>query len=393
MTQQPGSLPSPLDGVRVLDFSRVLAGPYCTMMLGDLGADVIKVESPEGDDTRRWGPPYQGTESAYYLCCNRNKRSLVLDFSTPRDLDIARKLALRSHVIVENFKLGMMERWGLSYEELSAENPSLIYCSISGYGRTGPDAPLPGYDYVMQGAGGIMSITGEPDGPPGKVGVAIVDLTAGMFALSAILAALRVRDLTGLGQRIDLSLLDSHLAWLANVGSNYLISGETPKRYGHAHANIVPYQAFEASDGWVVLSVGNDRQWTRFCTVIDRPDLAADQRFATNSDRVRNRAVLVSLLEALFRTRPRSDWLSILQAADVPAGPVNTVDRALSDPQVEARGMVQTVDHPTIGPFRMVASPLKLESTPPTIRRHPPTLGEHTDEILRELLSIAEANP
>jgi formyl-CoA transferase len=389
------TLPLPLEGVRVLDFSRVLAGPYCTMMLGDLGADVIKVESPEGDDTRRWGPPYQGTESAYYLCCNRNKRSIVLDLTTDGDRDIARKLALKSHVIVENFKLGTMERWGLSYEELSAEDPSLVYCSISGYGRTGPDAPLPGYDYVMQGVGGIMSITGEPDGPPGKVGVAIVDLTAGMFALSSILAALRVRDLTGQGQRIDMSLLDSHLAWLANVGSNYLISGEVPQRYGHAHANIVPYQAFEASDGWVILAVGNDRQWLRFCAAIDRPDLAADPRFITNSDRVRNRSLLVPLLETLFRTRTQSAWLSLLQASDVPAGPVNTVDRALSGPQVEARRMVRTVDHPAIGPFRMVASPLKLELTPPTIRRHPPTLGEHTEEILRELLpaSSTEARP
>jgi len=389
MTEQPGPLPLPLDGVRVLDFSRVLAGPYCTMMLGDLGADVIKVESPEGDDTRRWGPPYQGTESAYYLCCNRNKRSIVLDLATPHDQEVARKLALKSQVIVENFKLGTMERLGLSYEKLSAENPTLVYCSISGYGRTGPDAALPGYDYVMQGVGGIMSITGEPDGPPGKVGGAIVDLTAGMFALSAILAALRVRDLTGRGQRIDMSLLDSHLAWLANVGSNYLISGETPQRYGNAHANIVPYQAFEASDGWVILSVGNDRQWARFCAAVDRPDLAADPRFTTNSDRVLNRNTLVPLLEDLFRTRTQSEWLSLLQAADVPAGPVNTVDRALSGPQVEARGMVQTVDHPSIGPFCMVASPLKLEVTPPTIRRYPPTLGEHTDEILRELLSAS----
>jgi formyl-CoA transferase len=294
-------------------------------------------------------------------------------------------------VIVENFKLGTMERWGLAYEDLSAENPSLIYCSISGYGRTGPDAGLPGYDYVMQGVGGIMSVTGEPDGPPGKVGVAIVDLTAGMFALSSILAALRVADLTGRGQRIDISLLDSHLAWLANVGSNYLISGEVPQRYGNGHPNIVPYQTFEASDGWVILAVGNDRQWSRFCVAVERPDLANDHRFATNAERVRNRSTLVPVLEALFRTRTQSAWLSLLAAADVPVGPVNTVDRALSGPQVEARRMVQTIDHPAIGPLRIVASPLKLESTPPTIRRHPPTLGEHTEEILRDLL--AESSP
>src|SRR5436190_2532171 len=240
----------PLQDIRVLDLSRVLAGPYCTMMLGDLGADVIKVESPEGDDTRRWGPPYQGSESAYYLCCNRNKRSVVLDLSTPDGRDLVRRLAMQSHVLVENFRVGKMEGWGLGYEELSAGNPGLVYCSISGYGRTGPDAALPGYDFVMQGVGGIMSITGEADGPPMKVGVAIVDLTAGMFALSAILAALRVRDLTGRGQRIDISLLDCHLAWLANVASNYLVSGEVPGRYGNGHPNIVPYDTFATSDGW-----------------------------------------------------------------------------------------------------------------------------------------------
>jgi formyl-CoA transferase len=391
MTEQPGALPSPLEGIRVLDFSRVLAGPYCTMMLGDLGADVIKVESPEGDDTRRWGPPYQGTESAYYLCCNRNKRGIVLDLTTERDRDVARTLDLRSHVIVENFKLGTMERWGLSFEDLAPRNPGLIYCSISGYGRTGPDASLPGYDYVMQGVGGIMSITGEPDGPPGKVGVAIVDLTAGMFALSSILAALRVRDLTGQGQRIDLSLLDSHLAWLANVAGNYLVSGDIPRRYGNAHPNIVPYQAFEASDAWFILAIGNDRQWSRFCAAVARPDLTSDPRFTTNADRVRNRSALVPILTSLFRAHPRSHWLTLLQSAGIPTGPVNTVDLALTGPQVEARGMVQTIDHPGIGPFRTVASPLNLESTPPTIRRHPPMLGEHTAEILRELSISGEA--
>jgi formyl-CoA transferase len=389
---QPPHLPLPLDGIRVLDFSRVLAGPYCTMMLGDLGADVIKVESPQGDDTRRWGPPYQGGESAYYLCCNRNKRGVVLDLTTDTDRDIARKLAARSHVIVENFKLGTMEHWGLGYEELSRDNPAVVYCSISGYGRTGPDASLSGYDYVLQGVGGIMSITGEPDGPPAKVGVAIVDLTAGMFALSSILAALRVSDLTGRGQRIDISLLDTHLAWLGNVASNYLVSGEVPVRYGNAHPNIVPYQAFRASDGWVILAVGNDGQWSRFCAAIERADLAADPRFATNADRVRNRATLVPLLEQIFSERTQAGWLSLLQASGVPAGPVNSVDRALNSPQAEARRMVHSVDHPGIGPVRMIASPLKLEETPPTIRRHPPMLGEHTEEVLREFLDVPAAS-
>jgi len=386
MRTEPTTPKSALEGIRVLDFSRVLAGPYCTMMLGDLGADVIKVESPLGDDTRRWGPPYVGSESAYYLCCNRNKRSIVLDLATVEGRDIARHLALQSDIIVENFRLGTMEKWGLGYSELSAQRPDLVYCQISGYGRTGPDAHLPGYDFVIQGAGGIMSVTGEPDGPPTKVGVAIVDLTAGMFALSAILAALRVRDLTGQGQRIDMSLLDSHLAWLGNVGSNYLLSGEIPPRYGNAHPNIVPYQALATADGWVIVAVGNDAQWIRFCDAIGRLDLVEDPRFATNSGRVTWRDTLCPLLQEVLLTRTSGEWLALFERADVPAGPVNTVDRALNTPQVAARGMVEEVAHPTLGLLRMIASPLKLEGTPPMIRRHPPLLGEHTEEVLGEVL-------
>lgn len=382
------ALQSPLDGIRVLDFSRVLAGPYCTMMLGDLGADVIKIESPSGDDTRHWGPPYLGSEAAYYLCCNRNKRSVVINLATPDGRDISRKLAAQSHVLVENFKLGSMEGWGLGYEELSARNPGLVYCSISGYGRTGPEAGLPGYDYVMQGVGGIMSVTGAADGPPVKVGVAIVDLTTGMFALSAILAALRVRDLTGQGQRIDMALFDSHLAWLANVGSNYLVSGEVPARYGNGHPNIVPYEIFATSDGWLVLAVGNDRQWQRFCAAIDRHDLAQDPRFATNPERVQNRSLLVPIVAELVHRRTTVEWLALLREAHVPGGPVNTVDRALEHPHAAARGMVQQMEHAGAGPLRMVASPLKLEATPPGIRRPPPLLGEHTGEVLREVLGL-----
>jgi formyl-CoA transferase len=360
------------------------------MMLGDLGADVIKVESPEGDDTRKWGPPYLGSESGYYLCCNRNKRSIVLDLSTPEGRDIARRLALQCHVLVENFRVGTMEKWEIGYDDLSTHNPGLIYCSISGYGRTGPDAHLPGYDYVMQAIGGIMSITGEENGPPVKVGVATVDLTAGMLATSAILAALRVRDITGVGQRVDMSLFDSHLAWLANVGSNYLISGQAPRRYGNGHANIVPYRAFAAQDGWIVVAIGNDRQWQRFCQAIERPDLVEDRRFVTNADRVVNRSILVPILESIFLKGKTQHWLRQLEQADVPSGPVNTVDRALESRQAEARGMVQEIAHPDLGPLRMVASPLKLESTPPTIRRHPPMLGEHTDEVLIELLRVGQ---
>ncbi len=381
----PTSNLQPLSGIRVLDMSRVLAGPYCTMMLGDLGADVIKVESPEGDDTRRWGPPYKGGESAYYLCCNRNKRSIVLDLDAEEGRAAARQLASRSQVLVENFRTGAMEKWGLGYEQLAPDNPGLVYCSISGYGRTGPLSHLPGYDFVMQGVGGVMSFTGEPDGPPQKVGVAIVDLTAGMFALSAILAALRVRDLTGMGQHIDISLLDSHLAWLANVAGNYLVSGEVPPRYGNAHPNIVPYQAFATLDGWLVVAVGNERQWVRLCEALSRPDLPADPRFATNPARVQNRLALVPLLEAIFAGRTPAEWLSLLEMADVPAGPVNNVAQALSHPQVAARAMLQEVSHPGIGTVKMVASPLKLSNTPPTISRHPPLLGEHTQEILEEL--------
>ena len=371
----------------MLDLSRVLAGPYCTMMLGDLGADVIKVESPEGDDTRRWGPPYAESESAYYLSCNRNKRGIVIDLSNVDGQDVARRLMLKCDVIVENFRAGTMEKWGLGYEALHNEHPGLVYCSISGYGRSGPDAEVPGYDLVIQGEGGIMSITGEQHGPPSKVGVAIVDLTAGMFAMSSILAALRVRDRTGQGQFIDLSLFDSHLAWLGNVGSNYLISGRDPARYGNAHPNIVPYQAFETLDGWIIVAVGNDRQWRSFCQAIEQPDLATDPRYTTNDGRVTNRDLLVPALAAIFKAESSEQWLTRLKAASVPSGPVNTVAQALESPRVEARKMVQEVDHPTIGPLRMVASPLKLERTPPDIRRHPPLLGEHTDEILREMLA------
>ena len=380
--------PSALDNVRVLDFSRVLAGPYCTMMLGDLGADVVKVESPQGDDTRRWGPPYLGTESAYYLCCNRNKRGIVLDLSTAGGQETARRLAIQCDVLVENFRVGQMERWGLGYDHLAPDNPRLIYCGISGYGRTGPFAAQPGYDFVIQGMGGVMSITGEPNGPPQKVGVAIVDLTAGMFALSSILAALRVRDLTGVGQRIDISLLDSHLAWLANVASNYLLSGDVPPRYGNAHPNIVPYQVFRASDDWLILAVGNDAQWVRFCRAVGHDELSTDPRFTTNSERVNNRDSLRPILENLFTTRSSGEWLALLAEADVPSGPVNTIAQALHHPQARARNVVQELRHPTLGPLPTVASPLRLEHTPPSMRRHPPLLGEHTNEVLGEWLGL-----
>jgi formyl-CoA transferase len=287
---------------------------------------------------------------------------------------------------VENFKRGTTERWELDYDSLAAGNPALVYCSISGFGRTGPLADLPGYDYVMQAMGGVMSITGDSGGPPMKVGVAIVDITAGMLACSAILAALRVSETSGRGQLIDMSLFDAHLSWLANVGSSYLVTGETPARYGNGHPNIVPYQAFRASDGWLVLAVGNERQWQRFCHAVGRADLAADALFATNELRVTNRSALVPLLETLFAGHTVGEWVALLREHDVPAGPVSTVDRALESEQAQARGMVQTVEHPG-GPLRLVASPLGLTATPPAIWRRPPLLGEHTDEVLREVFA------
>jgi formyl-CoA transferase len=299
-------------------------------------------------------------------------------------------LAAKCDVLVENFKLGRAEKWGLGYEQLAESNPGLVYCSISGYGRTGLQANLPGYDYVIQGAGGVMSITGEPGGPPTKVGVAIVDLTAGMFALSSILAALLARKDSGRGQRIDMALFDAHLAWLANVGSNYLVSGEVPGRLGNGHPNIVPYQTFQAADGWIIVAVGNDRQWQRLCSVLNRPDLAHDARFTTNAERVRNRDLLVPMLDAMFRECSTDDWLLTLEQADIPCGPVNTVDKALESDQARAREMVQEIEHPTIGPLRLVGSPLRLEGTPPRVRRYPPLLGEHTDEVLAEVLGLGK---
>ncbi len=376
----------PLEGVRVVDLSRVLAGPYCTMMLGDMGADVIKVEVPgRGDDSRAWGPPWAGTESAYFLSANRNKRSITLNFRTEGGRRVLLGLVRRADVLVENFIPGTLDRLGLGYEHLKEVNPGLIYCSISGYGYDGPYATRPGYDFIAQAEGGIMSVTGEPEGPPMKVGVAIADITTGMFAAAAILAALRHRDRTGRGQRVEVSLLESVVGWLANVASNYLVSGEVPRRYGNAHPNVVPYQAFATADGWVAIGVGNDAQFRRFCEVIGRPELAEDPRFRTNSDRVVNREVLIPILEEVFKTRTTAEWIEALVAADLPCGPINTVDKVFRHPQVLHRRMLEEVDHPTAGRIRLVGIPYKFSETPLSIRRHPPTLGEHTEEVLREL--------
>ena len=379
----------PLENIRVLDLSRVLAGPYCTMLLGDLGADVLKVERPgSGDDTRQWGPPFAAGESAYYLCCNRNKRSLTVNLKSDEGRTLVARLAAVSDVLVENFLPGTLDAWGLGYETLKQANPRLVYCSITGFGQTGPLRDAPGYDILIQAMAGVMSITGEPAGNPMKLGVAISDITAGLFASNAILSALFARERTGAGDRIDIALFDSTVAWLANVGSNYLVSGEVPRRLGTAHPNIVPYQAFQAADQSIIVAVGNDAQFREFCRVIDRPDLAADERFATNARRVECRADLLPLLASLLVQRPAADWLERLERAGVPAGPVNSIDQVFRSQQLAERMMIMAVEHPRIGPLKLAGSPLKMASSAGTPVRPPPLLGQHTDELLMELLGL-----
>jgi formyl-CoA transferase len=375
-----------LADIRVVDFSRVLAGPYCTMLLADLGADVIKIENPiGGDDTRQWGPPWLDGQSAYYLSVNRNKRSIALDLKQPKDLEIAHRLAEAADVLVENFKVGGMVGFGLDYETLSKSNPGLVYCSITGYGQDGPYADRPGYDFILQAEGGLMSITGPREGQPSKVGVAIVDITAGLFASHAILAALHHREKTGQGQHIDVALLDAQLGWLANVAQNYLVSGQPPKRYGNAHPNIVPYETFETADGWLALGVGNDRQYERLCDIANRMDLWEDERFQTNPERVEHRRDLLPLWQAVFLTRTTADWVGTLTQAGIPVGPINDIPAALSHPQTIARQMVQEVKRDGGQPVRLVGPVAKLSRTPSEISTPPPTLGEHTREILEEL--------
>lgn len=373
-----------LAGLRVLDFTRVFAGPFCTMLLADLGAEVLKIERPEvGDDTRAWGPPFAWGESAYYLCLNRGKRSLALDLGTPDGVEEARRLAARADVLVENFSAGWMAERGLGPKQLRAENPRLIYLSLTGYGQTGPDADLPGYDVLVQGRAGLMSITGEVDGPPLKVGVAVSDLTAGLYAAVGVLAALRGREATGEGAYLDLSLLDCQVAGLANVASSYLVSGELPRRWGNAHAAIVPYERFDAADAPFILAVGNDAQWRRCCACLERPEWADDPRFVTNAARVTHREALTALLRAALAPRTRAEWLDRFRAADIPAGPVQSLDAVFADPQVLARGMLQRLDHPTIGPLPLVANPLLRDATPPV---PPPRLDEGGRELAERWL-------
>ena len=372
-----------LSDVVVIDLSRVLAGPYCTMMLGDMGATVIKIEQPgKGDDTRHFGPPYVAGESAYYLGLNRNKRSITLDFNNPEHMKRLLELVSTATVLVENFRPGMLERQGLGYETLRAMNPGLIYCSISGYGHDGPYAMRPGYDFVAQAESGIMSVTGEIEGEPQRVGSPVADVSAGLYACMSILAALHVREKTGKGQHIDISLLEAAVSLLSNVSSNFLISGEEAERYGNGHPNIVPYQAFRTQDGHIVVSCGNDRLYQTFCRLLGREDLAMDPRFATNPQRVRNREELVPILQELFLQRKTADWLTELRAAGIPCGPINTVSQVFSDPHLQARGFFWECEHPTAGTIKLSGSPIRLSETPTRLYKAPPLLGEDNDALL-----------
>lgn len=392
-----------LSHLRVLDLSRVLAGPWASQLLADLGADVIKIEKPgSGDDTRTWGPPWwkgQGEQeeavAAYFLCANRNKRSLTVDLTRPQGQEIILRLAETADVVIENFKVGALARYGLDYASLSARNPRLVYCSITGFGQTGPYAPRAGYDFLIQGMGGLMSITGRPDHEPGggpmKVGVALTDILTGLYAANAILAALAWRERSGRGQYIDMALLDVQVACLANQALNYLTTGQDPPRLGNAHPNIVPYQDFPTADGWMILAIGNDGQFARFCAEAGVPELAADPRYATNPARVAHRAELIPRLQELTRTRSTDAWIVALERAGVPCGPINPLSKVFADPQVRARGMALRLPHERLGEVPQVANPMHLSATPPAYRGAPPLLGEHTTEVLREVLGMDEA--
>jgi crotonobetainyl-CoA:carnitine CoA-transferase CaiB-like acyl-CoA transferase len=392
-----------LSNVTVLDLSRILAGPWAGQVLADLGADVIKIEKPEGgDDTRSWGPPFlqhadsQDTsraDAAYYLCANRNKKSVTVDFTTPEGRALVQQLAATADVVLENFKVGGLKAYGLDYESLKAINPKIIYCSITGFGQTGPYAARPGYDFLVQAMGGLMSITGrgasEPGSGPQKAGVAVTDILTGLYAAIGILAALNHRDHSGVGQHIDLSLLDVQVACLANQAMNYLVSGKAPERLGNAHPNIVPYQDFPTQDGYMIIAVGNDSQFARLCTEMGIAELAADAKFSTNKARVANRAELIERLNAVSRTRPTAAWIAALEKVGVPCGPINAIDAVFADPQVQARHMKVDMPHPTSGAVSLVANPLRLSETPVTYRTAPPTLGAQTQEVLTQRLGLS----
>ena len=390
---------APLAGLRVFDLTRILAGPTCTQLLGDLGAEVVKIERPgQGDDTRKWGPPYvqdkDGNDtdtSAYYLSCNRNKRSVTLDIASAEGQRLARELIRESDIVVENFKAGGLKKYGLSYDDVKEIAPHIIFCSITGFGQTGPYASRAGYDYLAQGMGGIMSLTGEPDGEPMKVGIGIADIMCGMYASSAILAALHHRHKTGEGQHIDLALLDTQVSWLTYEGLNYLTSGELPKRRGNEHPNIVPYKTMPATDGYFILAVGNDSQFAKFCAEAGRPELAQDPRFTTNAERVRNREALYPILDAITAERPLQDWVDALNTRGVPSGPVNTLDRVFADPQIQHRAMQIQMDYPEAakGKVDLIGNPIGFSGTPVSYRQAPPKMGEHTDAVLHEALGLS----
>mgnify|MGYP003325874649 CR=1 FL=1 len=391
---------SPLGGVRIFDLTRILAGPTCTQLLGDLGADVIKVEKPGvGDDTRTWGPPYvkgpdgQDTnESAYYLSANRNKRSITLDLQTPSGIALAKKLISKCDVLIENFKVGGLSKLGLGYEDIKQEFPSLVYCSVTGFGQTGPYASRAGYDFLAQGLGGIMSITGDPDGEPMKVGVGIADVMTGMYASTAILAALRHKDATGEGQHIDTCLLDTQVSWLINEGTNYLVSGKIPKKLGNEHPNIVPYKVFATSDGHVILAVGNDRQFQDWCTAAGAHDLKNNPLYATNPLRIANRETLYQAMPSFMENKTTEEWLAELGELKVPCSPVNNIKQVFDDHHVQHRGMRIEMDHHAAGSGKvpLIGNPVKMSGTPPQYRLAPPTLGQHTEEVLKELLDYNE---
>ena len=396
MTEKTG----PLSGIRILDLSRILAGPTCTQLLGDLGAEVIKIERPgRGDDTRTWGPPYvtdihqeKTTESAYYLSVNRNKRSVAIDLAHPQGQALIKQLLTHCDVLIENFKTDDLLSYGLDYDHLGKMFPGLVYCSITGFGHTGPYSHRLGYDFLIQGMGGIMSITGDPDGSPMKVGVGIADVMCGMYATVAILAALRHCQITGKGQHIDLALFDTQVAWLINVGMNYLISGENPQQLGNAHPNIAPYQVYPSSDDRFILAIGNDLQFQRFCTFVGHPEIASDSRFVTNAQRVCNRPALTTLIEQITMLHPVRYWIEKLEELGIPCGPINTIAQVFADPQVHHREMKVTLPYPLSahGMIDLIGNPIKFSETPVCYCYAPPTLGEHTDTVLRSLLGLKE---
>jgi formyl-CoA transferase len=405
MTQAatPSALPKALGHIRVLDLSRVLAGPWCSQNLADLGADVIKIERPgNGDDTRAWGPPYardaeghDTSEAAYYLSANRGKRSVTVDIASSEGQGLLRELVKHCDVVLENFKVGHLKRYGLDYESLKAIKPDLVYCSITGFGQDGPYAHRAGYDFLIQGMGGLMSVTGErddlPGGGPQKAGVALTDLMTGMYATVAVLAALTHRDRSGQGQHIDMALLDTQVAMLANMGSNYLNSGKPPKRWGNAHANIVPYQTFACADGHIIVATGNDGQYQKFVEAGGRPELGGDPRFATNPLRVKNRELLVPILADMVKEKRRDEWIALLESKGVPCGPINDIGEVFANEQVQAREVAIELPHPTAGKVKLVRNPIRMSATPATSDKAPPLLGQHTDEVLGDVLGLGEA--